>query len=119
MWARALETAHGRLRDTLQRDRHDHVVNLFERFETEIAPLLAPIIDEIVDSGALPESFGPLFDQLRDPSHYSMGIVLGMVIGATIYPVFGSALGPVTQKVANVAWSVDPDLPLSPAEVAL
>lgn len=117
--ADALHRVHTRLRPTLQQDRHDHVVNLLERFETELAPVIGPIVDELLADEALPESFRPMLAELRQPSHFATSLLLGIAVGSTVYPVLGAALAPPVQRVANTAWNADPVIPLSPAEVAL
>lgn len=114
----ALVGAHDKVADALAAAKMAHTTDVLERFETDLAPLLAPIVAEVLANPSTPEAWRPLFEEAAGPEHFSGSLLIGVVVGAIIGPVLGSALAPVIQSLSNDAWAKNPTAPLSPEQLA-
>lgn len=80
------------------------IVDLLETFESDMAPHLAPIIDQLLANPAIPDELRPLLGALTAPTHFGESVVIGIAIGATLSPVLQTALAPTLQLLANTVW---------------
>lgn len=92
----------------------DHIVNVFEMFERELAPHLAPFITEIAQNPAVPQPIRDLLAGLAEPTHLGQSLLIGIAVGAVISPVLGAATAPFIQVLANETWPTLPVVPLTP-----
>jgi len=118
-WVRIGEAIHERIGHKVATSKLDHLATVLERFEEQYAPALAPIMLEIANSPDTPAELRDLFTELAQPQHFTASLGIGIAAGAIISPVLGVATAPFVQGLANSAWSKFPNMPLSPAEVAL
>lgn len=116
--AQAVIDAHDELAPKLAAARTDHVVGLLERFESDIAPLVAPLAAQLAESEHLPQHVRDAFALLANPEHFGESVLLGIALGSILSPVIQTALAPVVQTLANNTWHLNPSMPLSPTEVA-
>lgn len=114
----ALVGAHAKLGDAINDRKKQHVANVLDQFEADIAPMLAPLVQEVLDNPGTPEHLKELLTQIGAPEHFSSSLLIGVAVGAIIGPVLGSAVAPYVQDISNKAWSTNPAAPLSPALLA-
>lgn len=114
----ALVSAHARLGDKINDKKKEHVANVLDQFEADIAPLLEPLVQEVLDNPGTPEHLKALLTQIGAPEHFSSSLLIGVAVGAVIGPVLGSAVAPYVQDISNKAWSVNQSAPLSPSLLA-
>lgn len=110
----ALIGAHGALADRIDERKKAHVASVLDTFEADIAPLLAPLVQEAIAHPAMPEHLKPLLAQVAAPDHFSGSLLIGVAVGAIIGPVLGSAVEPYVQAISNNAWAANPSRPISP-----
>lgn len=114
----ALVNAHAKLGGAINDRKKEHVANVLDQFEADIAPMLEPLIKEVLANPGTPEHLKALLTQIGAPEHFSSSLLIGVAVGAIIGPVLGSAVQPYVQDISNKAWSVNPSAPLSPALLA-
>lgn len=110
----ALVGAHDNLADRLDARKRAHVTSVLEQFESDLAPMLAPMVAELLDNPGTPDHLKDLLRQVGAPEHFSSSLLIGVAVGAIIGPVLGSAVEPYVQNISNAAWSLNPSRPLSP-----
>lgn len=110
----ALVDAHDHLADAMDSRKKAHTVGLLDRFESDIAPLLAPIVERILEDPDTPGHLVALLNQVGTPEHFSSSLLIGIAVGAILAPVLGAATAPEVQVLANNAWAKVPSRPLSP-----
>src|SRR5262249_34417365 len=98
--------------------KHDHVVGILERFEQDLAPMVAPMAESLRDNDALPDHVRDLFGLLAQPEHFGESILIGIALGSILSPVIQPALEPEVQGLANIVWPKNPSKPITPPEAA-
>lgn len=114
----ALVGAHAKVSGAINDKKKEHVANVLDQFEADIAPLLEPLVAEVLANPGTPEHLKALLTQIGAPEHFSSSLLIGVAVGAIIGPVLGSAVQPYVQDISNKAWSVNSSAPLSPALLA-
>jgi hypothetical protein len=90
-----------------------------DRMEEEIRPLTTMIRDAVV-SGEYGDAFNRLLDQAATPEHAGeLFSLLNNVILAFTFSVMQAISTPLLQPLVNERWTNAPNVPLSPAEMAL
>lgn len=97
-----------------QAENTAHVVGLLDKFEADIAPLIAPIIQRLLDDPSTPDHLLPLLGMAANPEHFGESIIIGIAIGTILSPVLGAAIAPEVQVIANNAWKINDTQPLTP-----
>lgn len=110
----ALIGAHGAVADNIAERKKQHVADVLEQFERDLAPMLGPLIQHALDNPATPDHFKPILQEAANPEHFSGSLFIGVAAGAILGPVLGSALEPYIQGIANAAWANNPSRPLTP-----
>lgn len=110
----ALIGAHDHLADRIDERKKAHVANVLEQFETDIAPHLAPLVDQALANPGMPDELRALVAEVGTPQHFSSSLLIGVAVGAIIGPVLGSAVEPYVQAISNNAWAANPSRPLTP-----
>jgi len=110
---------------TFQSARTGATAAMLEQFEADIAPLVAPIAQRLLDNPTTADELRPLLGVLTGPQHFGESVVIGIAIGSLIAPVLNAGIAPVVQTLANEAWqtAINSDssaggVPLSPEQVA-
>jgi hypothetical protein len=114
----ALIGAHDHLAEAIDARKRAHVENVLEAFEADLAPHLAPIIEQVLANPAFPDHMRSLVEQAGSPDHQFSSVVIGVAIGAILGPVLGAATAPFTQGLENEAWRTSPSRPI-PLDVAV
>lgn len=112
--AQAFVDAHAQIAPKVAEQNTAHVVNLLEGFERDIAPLVAPLAQGLLDDPNTPVELHPLLNVLTGPTHFGESVIIGIAIGSILSPVLAAAFAPVVQSIANTAWPKNPVSPLSP-----
>lgn len=105
MWVRVGERIHDTLADRIDARKTAHVANILETFESDLQPLVAPLIQKLIDHPDTPPEVKQFLGPLVAPEHFSESIVISFAIGAMMSPILGSAIQPLVQTIANNAWS--------------
>lgn len=95
-----------------------HLTDVLETFESDLAPVLAPILADALANPDLPEPIRTLLATVGTPEHMTSSLVIGIAVGAILSPVIGGVLAPTIQAISNREWSQNTSMPLSPAELA-
>jgi len=124
-WVGLAEAAHAKLAPAGAAIRSAATEAMLERFEADIAPLVAPIAQRLLDDPSTPDEVRDLLGVLTGPTHFGESVVIGIAIGSLLAPVLNAAIAPVVQTLANTAWqaAINSDasaggVPLSPEIVA-
>jgi len=124
-WVDIAQAAHAVMTPVTNAAKTAATTAMLEQFESDIAPLVAPLAQKLLDNPDTPDELRDLLGVLTGPTHFGESVVIGIAIGALLSPVLGAALAPVVQTVANTAWSgaisADPGtggVPLSPEVLA-
>lgn len=112
--AQAVVDAHAAIAPKIAAQNTAHIVDLLEGFERDIAPLVAPIAQGLLDDPNTPAELHPFLNVLTGPTHFGESVVIGIAIGSILSPVLATAFEPIVQGIANGAWSNNPSRPLSP-----
>lgn len=110
----ALVGAHDHLADAIDARKRAHVENVLEAFESDLAPHLAPIIDQVLSNPSFPDHMRSLVEQAGSPDHQFSSVIIGVAIGAILGPVLGAATAPFTQGLENDAWRANASRPIPP-----
>jgi hypothetical protein len=113
-WVGIVDAAHDKLAAKIDQRKTDHLAGILERFETELAPHLGPLLAGITDNPEIPQPIRDLVGALIQPEHFTQSILLGIALGSVISPVLQTATAPFIQVLANETWPTLPVLPLSP-----
>ena len=96
----------GRQHDTRARDRRQgqHAYarayrRPAETFETDLAPLLGPVLAGTTNPD-LPDPLRALLTQVGAPEHFTKSLLIGVTVG-TMSPVIGGILAPTIQAISN------------------
>jgi len=117
-FTRALIDAHAATLDASNAAATERLVGLFERFESDMAPALAPILAHVVDHPDTPEPIRDLLRLVSSPEHFGESVLIGIALGSVLSPVLGAATAPFIQAIANTVWPEHSNVPLSPQELA-
>lgn len=112
--AQAVVDAHAVIAPKIAEQNTAHIVNLLEGFERDIAPLVAPIAQSLLDDPATPSELHPFLNVLTGPTHFGESVVIGIAIGSILSPVLAAAFEPIVQTIANNAWATTASRPLTP-----
>lgn len=115
---RALVDAHAATLDNANAAATGRLVDLLEQFETDIAPMLRPILAHVIDHPDTPEPLRDMLATIANPEHFGESILIGIAVGSVLSPVLGAATAPWIQTIENARWPTDPNIPLTPAELA-
>jgi hypothetical protein len=113
-WVGIVEAAHDRLAAKIDERKTAHVAGILEQFEQDLGPHLVPLLDGIVNNPAIPQPIRDLVSAITEPQHFTQSLLIGIAVGAVVSPVLVAATAPLTQVLANEAWSTGPTIPLSP-----
>jgi hypothetical protein len=113
-WVGIVEAAHDKLAAKIDQRKTDQLATVLERFETELAPHLGPLLAGIVDNPEIPAPIRDLVGALVQPEHFTQSILLGIALGSVISPVLQAATAPFIQVLANQTWPTLPTVPLTP-----
>jgi len=89
-----------------------------EQMETELAPVVAPLVQKLVET--LPDDH-PLQSLLRragDPEHQVDFILQVIFTALSVVPMITGGAKIFAQPLLNEIWTMDPGMPLSPADLA-
>lgn len=117
-WVNIAEGVHDKVGAAIDARKTTHLATILDRFEAELSPVLATFYAEHSANGALPDEVRGLLAKITDPEHFTESLLIGVAVGATIYPILGSLIAPTTQDIANEVWSHNPVVPLTGAELA-
>lgn len=117
-WADIVEHAHERIAPALGKRKTEHLASVLDRFEAELAPVLAAFHADTLAHVDLPDAARALLDKITNPEHFTESLLIGVAVGATIYPILGAMTAPTSQDIANEVWSHNPTVPLTPSELA-
>jgi hypothetical protein len=112
-WSQVARAVHDAIRPNAAQDRKDHVTSILDQFEAELAPLIAPVVQQLAADPNTHESLRPLLEMLAGPQAFTGSLGIGIAVGAIISPVLGAAIAPVVQDLANNAWPKLQVMPLS------
>lgn len=99
--------------------RDENLTKWLEAFESEHAGVLQTVLTEILAHPDMPPMVRDVMGDITNPAHQTQ-VLLGMFsVGAIVMQFVGAAIAPEVQAVSNVAWAQNPDMPLSPADLAL
>ncbi len=112
--AQAQIDAHDALAPKIAAEHKQHIVDLLENFESDIAPLIAPFAQQLIDDPTIPDRVRQLLAPLAAPQHFGESIIIGIAIGSILSPVLGAAFQPEVQGIANLSWSANRSRPLTP-----
>lgn len=118
-WAKITETAHDAIAGKLDARKKAVLADTLERFEADLSPHLAPLVDHLLDDPAIPEPIRNLLAEIADPQHFTGSLLIGIAVGGLISPMLGAIVAPVVDEITDQAWSRSPGMELSPAEIAL
>jgi hypothetical protein len=113
-WVGIVDAAHDKLAAKIDARKVAHVAGILEAFEADLAPHLAPLLAGIVDNPEIPQPIRELVAAITEPQHFTQSLLIGIAVGAVVSPVLVAATAPLTQVLANEAWSRGPTIPLSP-----
>lgn len=117
--AAALTSAH---ETTAKRGREladQRLTDWAEAFEAEHRGVASAALKAVMEHPETPAMVREVLATVTDPVHQTQ-LVLGLFsVGSIIMSFVGAAVAPDVQAVSNLAWSVQPTVPLSPAELAL
>ena len=113
-WVDIVEAAHAKIAPLIASSRTTQVTGMLEQFEADIGPLIAPIVQKLLDDPTTPAHLLPLLQLAAQPEHFGESIVIGIAVGTVLGPVLGAAIAPEVQVIANNAWKLNADSPLSP-----
>ncbi len=92
------------VRDVFTEWLEDRLINfalkVLKTFESELAPLIRPIIEKLEESNAMPPSIQPLLNELKSPSGEAIGGMLGTLGSQVTSTGLGAALGAYFSPVA-------------------
>lgn len=111
--AQAQVAAHDHLAARPQEEQQAHIVGLLERFEADVAPLIAPYARKMLDEHDLPAELRPIVEMAANPQHFGESVVIGIFIGSILSPLIGAVVQPELQDTENKAWALNQTRPLS------
>lgn len=117
-WSSVAEGIHETIAGAINGRKTDHLATILDRFEAELSPVLATFYAEHAGNAQLPDEVRALLGKITDPEHFTESLLIGVAVGATIYPILGSLIAPTTQDIGNEVWSHNPTVPLSVSQVA-
>jgi hypothetical protein len=96
-----------------------YLTHIMERFEQEIAPTIAPFLQDAIDHPDTPENLRTLFKNLAEPKQ-QVGFIFDILalIGIIITGTQAAAAGPA-QQMRNQSLHKDPFIPLDVGAVAM
>lgn len=118
-WAGIVETAHDAIAGKLDARKTAQLGDVLERFETDLSPHIAPLVEHLLDDPDVPEPIRNLLGEMANPTHFTTSLLIGIGVGGLIGPLLGSIVAPLVQDISNSSWPKNPSIPLSPPELAL
>jgi hypothetical protein len=98
--------------------KRQHVTGLLHQLEADLAPLIGPVVQKVIDNPATSDEIRALLNEAGVPAHQFGSLVIGFAIWGVLGPFLGAGLQPEIQDITNVAFSKNTTLPLSPALLA-
>jgi hypothetical protein len=99
--------------------RDESLTRWLEAFETEHAGVLQRALTETLAHPQCPAVLRDILGPITNPVHQTQ-ILLGFLsISSLVSGFVTAAIAPEVQAVANFAWNLNPDVPLTPADMAL
>lgn len=117
-FAAMAEAAHGAIAHKIDAHADARLERTLDRFEADLAPLIAPFVADLLDHPDVPDEVKSLLSVASDPEHFSQSIVIGIALGALVSPVLGTAVQPFIQVLNNLQWPKLPVVPLTPTLLA-
>jgi hypothetical protein len=117
-WAEIGAAIHDKIGAKIDARKQDHLATILDRFEAELAPVLSTFYDQHKGNPNLAPEVRELLGKITSPEHFTESLLIGVAVGATIYPILGAMTAPTAQDIGNEVWSNNPTAPLSPAELA-
>lgn len=117
--AQALVGAHEATTKRAHELGDERITQWAEAFEAEHRGVAAQALRAVMEHPDTPPMVREVLSTVTDPIHQTQ-LVLGLFsVGSIIMSFVGAAVAPDVQAVSNLAWSVQPTMPLPPAELAL
>ncbi len=104
--AQAQIQAHDALAPTIAAEQKAHLVDVLEHFESDIAPLIAPFVQQVVNDPATPDHVRALLSPLTAPQHFGESIIVGIAVGSILSPVLTAIFDPVLIELAKHPWEL-------------
>lgn len=119
----AFKGAHLDARRELRDEEHDAAYSrreaFIDAFEDHGRDVLAGFMDHLPATENLPGWLAPIVNNMRAPRSFTASTEILAGVAAIVYSVVNRLVEPPLQPVLNEEWSKLPNIPLSPAEVAL
>lgn len=112
--AQAAIDAHETLAPKLAEAKKQHVTDVLHQLEADLAPLIGPIVQRVLDSPDASAELKELLAEAGTPAHQFGSLVVGFAIGAVIGPALGAALDPEIEGIRKAAWEKNPSRVVSP-----
>lgn len=104
--AQAQIDAHEHLAPQIAAAQKAHLVDVLEHFESDIAPLVAPFVQSVVDDPDTPDHIKALLAPLTAPQHFGESIIIGIAVGSILSPVLTAIFDPVLVELAKHQWEL-------------
>ncbi len=91
-FARAVARARDYLTEWFEDRLVNFAVDILERIETDLAPLLRPMVDKVRSAEGIPPELQPLLQEISHPTHQGIGALMGGLASTTASAGLGTVL---------------------------
>lgn len=113
-WADTIEHAHARIGDAINAKKKEHLTDILEQFESDLAPHIAERLHDAMAHPDFPDVLRPLLTEIAGPTNLTSSLTVGIAVGAIISPALGAAFAPFISELADQVWTKFPTMELSP-----
>jgi hypothetical protein len=103
-----IDKAHDLIAGRVDARKKQHVEDVLHQLEADLAPLVGPIVQQVIDNPATSPELAALLSEAVEPGHQFGSLVVGFAIGSTLAPALSSALEPEFEAIGQAAWQQNP-----------
>jgi len=103
-FARAIVRARDLVTEWIEDRLINFAVDILERIESDIAPFIRPMLNDLQSIPGMPASLNTLINEVKNPTHQGIGAVLGGLASST---VTGSLGGAINAYLAPYMWEAN------------
>lgn len=91
---------------------------LLDELEDHTAEITGPLIETLLNTGAVPDEVGTMLRSIHDPEHAVSAIASQFLVYGVGFAVASQVLQPFLQEAANILWADNTYKPIDPANLA-
>ncbi len=112
--ARAIVRARDMITEWLEDRLINFAVDILERIESDLAPLMRPLVNQVRQVPGMPDAIKALLDEVANPAHQGVGALMGGLASTTASAGLGTVL-----NAAFASWGYEANRYFNPARIDL